>query len=180
MMEIIHCKRAINGFILIEIDTIENAQKVVREWDGKKYFNQEHGKDTFAQILENARAKAIIEHVDEAFSDTFVTQEVQKTFGPKVTARRFRNKFGPTHIVLLNFESRDELDKANDTKIPIGNVIFRVRPYEQRPRLIQRYNCNKFNHIARNCSARTRTCAYCCHIALTNSPTKSTIALKTF
>ena len=162
MMEIIHCKRAINGFILIELDTVENAQRVVKEWDGKRYFNQGQSKDTFAQILENARAKAIIEHVDEAFSDTFLAQEVQKTFGPKVTARRFRNKSGPTHVVMLSFESKGELEKAMDTKIPIGNVIFRARSYEQRARTIQCYNCNRFNHIARNCTASSRTCAYCC------------------
>ena len=161
MMEIIHCKRAINGFILIEVDSVENAKKVVNEWDGKRFFNKDQDKETYAQILENARAKAIIEHVDESFNDAFITQEVQKVFGPKTMARRFRNKSGPTHVVLLTFDSKEDLDKATNVRIPIGNVIFRARPYELRPRLIQCYNCNKFNHIARNCTAMSRTCSFC-------------------
>ena len=162
MMEIIHCKRAINGFILIEVDNVVNAQKVVTDWDGKRYFNNDQNKETFVQILENARAKVIIEHVDESLSDNFITEEVQKVFGPKTTARRFRKKSGPTHVVLLTFDNKEDLVKAANVRIPIGNTIFRARPYEIRPRVIQCYQCNKFNHIARNCTATARICAFCC------------------
>ena len=161
MMEIVHCKRAINGFILIEVDTVENARKVVHGWDGKKYFNKGQSRDTYVQILENARAKAIIEHVDESLSDDFITHEILKVFGPKTTARRFMKKNVPTHVVLLTFDDKSDLEKSVNIRIPIGNTIFRARPYEIKPRLIQCYQCNKFNHIARNCAATTRTCAYC-------------------
>ena len=159
-MEIIHCKRAINGFILIEVDSSENARKVVQSWDGSKFFHSGIGSNTYAHLLEDARAKAIIEDVDKDLSDEFLTQELQKMF-PKASAKRLKNKFGPTHVVLLVFSSKAEMEKASSERITIGNTIYRTRPYEIKKRLIQCYQCFSFNHIARNCT-KARVCPFCC------------------
>ena len=161
-MEIVHCKRAINGFILVEVDTAENAKKVVTSWDGSKFFKcgSESSDNTYAQILEDARAKSIIEDVDKELTDEFLTKELEKTF-PNASAKRFKNKYGPTHVVLLTFASKADQEKASKDKILIGNAIFRTKPYETRKRLTQCYQCFSFNHIARNCQ-KARVCPYCC------------------
>ena len=159
-MEIIHCKRAINGFILVEVDTAENARKVVRDWDGSKFFKIGTGGNTYVHLLEDARAKAIIEDVDKELTDEFLTEEVQKLF-PNASARRFKNKYGPTHVVLLTFTSKADLEKASEERLLIGNTIYRTRTYEVKKKLTQCYKCFSFNHIARNC-AKNRVCPFCC------------------
>ena len=159
-MEIVHCKRTINGFILVEVDTPENAKKVVALWDGSKFFKSREGGNTFAHVLEDARAKAIIEDVDKELNDEFLTQEIQKTF-PNALATRLKNRHGTTHVVLLNFASNSDLEQANKEKILIGNTIYRTKPYQVRKRLTQCYQCFSFNHIARNCT-KVRVCPYCC------------------
>ena len=159
-MEIVHCKRAINGFILVEVDTVENAKRVVSAWDGSKFFKTVEGQDTFAHILEDARAKAILEDVDKELTDDFITQETQKLF-PNASAKRFKNKFGPTHVVLLTFASKTDLEKASQERLLIGDTIYRTKPYEVKRKLTQCYKCFSFNHIARNC-VKERVCPFCC------------------
>ena len=160
-MEIVHCKKSMNGFVLIEVDTPENAKQVVMKWEGTKYFNTAMDKDnpTEAFLLEDVRAKAVIEDVDKDLSDEEMTTSIQTQF-PRAKARRFINKYGPTHCVLITFNSKEDLERAKNSRIHISDITFRVRPYEARKTLVQCYNCYGFRHIAAHCRKKT-TCPYC-------------------
>lgn len=158
-MEIIHCKRAINGFILVEVDTPEIAKNVIQNWKGSEFFNNGTGGDTYVHLLEDVRAKAIIQDVDKDLTEEFMTKEIQNNY-PNATTKRLRNKSGPTHVVLLTFSSKADMERAQNEKLAIGNTIYRTRPYEVRRKLIQCYQCYSFNHIARNCT-KPRVCPFC-------------------
>lgn len=164
-MEIVHCKKSMNGFILIELDTPENAKLVVENWEGHKFFNTTLDKDhpTAATLLQDVRAKAVIDDVDKDFTDEEMTENLQTQF-PQAKARRFINKHGPTHCVLLSFKCKEDLERAKDSRAVICDIPFRIRPYETRKTLIQCYNCYGFRHIAAHCRKK-KTCPYCtqCH-----------------
>ena len=158
-IEIIHCKRTVNGFILIELDTLENAEKVVANWVASRFFVDGNGPPTFVDLLQNARAKAIVTDVDNNLTNEEVTTYIRADF-PNATARRFVNGRGPTHVVLVSFNSNEDLQKALGSRICIGDVIHRFQVYDVRPRVIQCYNCYQYNHIGRNCN-RKMTCPVC-------------------
>lgn len=160
-MEIVHCKKSMNGFVLIELDTYENAKQVVEKWEGSKFFNTSMDKHnpTEVNLLEDVRAKAVIEDVDKDFTDVEITANLQEQF-PLAKARRFINKHGPTHCVLLTFKSKEDLEKACNSRVLISDIPFRLRPYETRKIVVQCYNCYGFRHIATHCRKR-KTCPYC-------------------
>ena len=160
-MGITHCKRSMNGYILIEVDTVENAQEVVTKWDGKKFFvhNGPNAKDTSAIILEDARAKAVMEDVDKDILDEEITEQLRKDF-KGASARRFINRNGPTFSVLVTFSSKAELERAQRDHVYVNNMHFHLRPYTSRPRIIQCFNCNRFGHIVGTCE-RAICCAVC-------------------
>ena len=160
-MEIIHCKKSMNGFVLIELDTSDDAKKVIEQWKGDIFFNTSFNKEqpTEVTLLEDARAKAVIEDVDKDFTDDEITENIQQQF-PHARARRFINKYGPTHCVLLTFKSKQDLDKANNSKVVIFDIPFRVRAYESRRTIVQCYNCYGFKHIAAHCRKK-KVCPYC-------------------
>ena len=160
-MEIVHCKRSMNGFVLIEVDTPANAKQVVAKWDGNKFFNTALDIDnpTVAILLEDVRAKAVIVDVDKDFSDEEITANIQSVF-PSAKARRYINKHGPTHCVLLTFNTKNDLDKAFDSRVVINDIPFKVRPYEARRTPVQCFNCYGYRHIASHCR-RKQICPYC-------------------
>ena len=162
-MEITHCKRSMNGFILIEVDSAVNARNVVKGWDSEKFFvdqsSKSANKSTSAIVLEDARAKAVIMDVDKDLSDDEMTKELVKVY-PSSFARRFKNSNGPTFSVLITFGTKEDLQNAEMNHIFINDMRFRLRPYTSKPRVIQCYNCNKFKHIAPICSGK-QVCAFC-------------------
>ena len=161
-MEITHCKRSMNGYVLVEVDTVENAKKVVAEWKSSTFFvdgNSKEKKETTAVLLEDARAKAVIMDVDKDLSDEDITRELRKDYA-KSSARRFKNARGPTYSVLLTFNSKEDLLRAERSPISIFQMRFRIRPYTNRPRIIQCFKCNKFGHIAPTCR-HERSCTFC-------------------
>lgn len=79
-MEITHCKRSMNCFILIEVDSAASARKVVKDWDREQFFLDQTSKSvnkaTTAVVLEDARAKVVIVDVDKDLTDEEMTKEL--------------------------------------------------------------------------------------------------------
>lgn len=160
-MEIVHCKRTMNGFILVEVDTAENAQEVVDNWKGT-YFadgNSKGMKITTAVLLQDARAKAVIRDVEKNLTDQEMTDALQEDY-PGAAAKRLSNKNGLTYSVLISFKSKADLMRAQLNHVFIYNMCFRTQDYNSRPRIIQCFSCNRFGHIAPTCN-RKRSCAFC-------------------
>ena len=162
-MLIKHCKRTMNGFILIEVDTVENAKNDVSTWDPEKHFSFKdkdgNARKTSAVLLEDARAKGVIADVDKELTDEEMTKDLQVTYS-KATAKRFRNKIGPTYSVLLTFNSNEDLEHGIANNVTVCDIPFRVRVYESKKRVLQCYKCNGFKHVASVCS-KEQVCAFC-------------------
>ena len=162
-MEIIHCKRTMNGFILIEVDTVEHAKDVVDGWDPEEHFASKDAdgkvRPTSAVLLEDAQAKAVIDDVDKDLTDAEMTEYLQVDFA-KAVARRFINRNGPTYSVLITFKSNSDLEEAKTNNVIICDIPFRVKPYQNKKRVIQCFNCNGFKHVAAVCN-KDRACAFC-------------------
>ena len=168
-VRIVHSKGIRRGALLIELDSKDAAEEIVKKWK-PQCFSEDEGvlNKTTATLLKNKNCRCIITDVDTDHSDEFIRDELANTLNinaqekETITVRRFVTKEEKRlFTVMVTFSKYSHYEKALEhEQMLIGRSYCPIRKYTPKPYVIQCFNCYQFDHQSAWCSRR-KACPYC-------------------
>ena len=158
-MKIKSCFSTSKGSLFIELTSETDANKVIRDWKGT-YFSIDANSPTVATLLVDKGAQGIMKSVPLDLSNEDIDAHLQEKF-PGSKARRFENRNGKLFTVLITFANRDQLLQAINDDVAVGYMYFDVTKFIPKKSLTRCYNCLRFDHVAKWCKHREKTCKHC-------------------
>ena len=161
----------------MELTNESDAKFVKSNWC-PSYFSTPDGKEnTRVRFLNEAsdsvrkgeQYTGVIKHVEKyqdqsKVTDSYIEEELKENFPVPCKARRFIKKVNgrdiPLNTVKICFSNEEQYEKAMTTGVYIGRCHFKVEELQSKPRIMQCFRCNKFDHPIFQCTEKIR-CRYC-------------------
>ena len=157
------------GSVLIELSSTMDAEEVCSKWEST-FFSKEGTRDnsklsqkgTSCQILKNANRSVLIKKVPLDIDTDNLKDFLSEAYSYKISSvLRFKTRAGNLlQTIKIDFETVADQEKCLKEGIKYQHQSFLVEKYQIRKRVIQCYNCWRFNHIANLCPNRT-VCLMC-------------------
>ena len=78
-----------------------------------------------------------------------------------VTVRRFMKGTQKMSTIMITFGCKEDLEQALRNGVTVGNSPEDVHLYKPTPKVVQCFNCYKFDHTKAWCPRRTKCCQFC-------------------
>ena len=115
---------------------------------------------TSIKLLSSKLVSGLVKGVSLDINEQTIQHSIDNTY-PGVKVTRFIKKDGTKlHTVRLDFENADHLDLVLEKGIYVSHSHFTVEKFMPKKKVIQCFNCKKFNHPAKWCKYK-HVCTYC-------------------
>ena len=104
--------------------------------------------------------KVVAIGVHQSISDEEIIQELGKSNVKVNKVQRLKFKGSPTQKVVVEFDQEQDMKIALFNGIFFGRIRIRCEPFRPAPSITQCYQCQGFNHIAKDCKSQVK-CMRC-------------------
>ena len=104
--------------------------------------------------------KVVAIGVHQSISDEEIIQELGKSNVKVNKVQRLKFKGNPTQKVVVEFDQEQDMKIALFNGIFFGRIRIRCEPFRFAPSITQCYQCQGFNHIAKDCKSQVK-CMRC-------------------
>ena len=104
--------------------------------------------------------KVVAIGVHQSISDEEIIQELGKSNVKVNKVQRLKFKGNPTQKVVVEFDQEQDMKIALFNGIFFGRIRIRCEPFRPAPSITQCYQCQGFNHIAKDCKSQDK-CMRC-------------------
>ena len=98
--------------------------------------------------------------VHQSISDEEIIQELGKSNVKVNKVQRLKFKGNPTQKVVVEFDQEQDMKIALFNGIFFGRIRIRCEPFRPAPSITQCYQCQGFNHVAKDCKSQVK-CMRC-------------------
>lgn len=147
--------RSRNGKIFVQLSDTDKVAEVVNAWDINNF-----GGSTTSQSQPPQKKFGILKGVPFDILDEEIKTTLTNAGYNNTEIKRIQRNGKPTRAIKVQFDNTTDLEKAINNNITIDNLIIRVEEMSMQPRVIQCFNCFRFNHIQDRCRS-SKTCPTC-------------------
>ena len=104
--------------------------------------------------------KAVAIGVHQSINDEEIVEELAKSNVKVNKVQRLKFKGTPTQKVVLDFDKEQDMRIALFSGIYFGRIRIRCEPFRSTPPVTQCYQCQGFNHVAKDCKSKVQ-CMRC-------------------
>ena len=104
--------------------------------------------------------KAVATGVHQSINDEEIVEELAKSNVKVNKVQRLKFKGTPTQKVVLDFDKEQDMRIALFSGIYFGRIRIRCEPFRSTPPVTQCYQCQGFNHVAKDCKSKVQ-CMRC-------------------
>ena len=104
--------------------------------------------------------KAVAIGVHQSINDKEIIEELAKSNVKVNKVQRLKFKGAPTQKVVLDFDKEQDMRIALFSGIYFGRIRIRCEPFRSTPPVTQCYQCQGFNHVAKDCKSKVQ-CMRC-------------------
>ena len=104
--------------------------------------------------------KAVAVGVHQSISDKEIIEELNKSNVKVNKVTRLKFKGTPTNKVILEFDQEQDMKIALFNGINFGRIRIRCETFRPKPQVTQCYQCQGFNHVAKDCKNEVK-CLRC-------------------
>ena len=104
--------------------------------------------------------KAVAVGVHQSISDKEIIEELNKSNVKVNKVTRLKFKGTPTNKVIIEFDQEQDMKIALFNGIYFGRIRIRCETFRPKPQVTQCYQCQGFNHVAKDCKNQVK-CLRC-------------------
>ena len=104
--------------------------------------------------------KVVAIGVHQSIGDGEIIQELSKSNVKVNKVQRLKFKGSPTQKVVVEFDQEQDMNIALFNGIYFGRIRIRCEPFRPTPPVTQCYQCQGFNHVAKDCKSKVQ-CMRC-------------------
>ena len=139
-----HTRPCVGGSILIEFESKEAADTMIRNWD-KNLFGGNEG----ISKHQPRHTAGLIKQVERLPEEDIIAEI--KEYYPDAHLECFKNNDRFTGTVKITFKDEESLKNAIENKIRINQQIYIPEIFISKPRVIKCNKCQTFGHVAKWC-----------------------------
>ena len=104
--------------------------------------------------------KVVAVGVHQSISDKEIIEEMAKSKVKVNKVQRLKFRGNPTQKVVIEFDQEQDMKIALFNGIYFGRIRIRCEPFRPAPSITQCYQCQGFNHVAKDCKNKVK-CMRC-------------------
>ena len=104
--------------------------------------------------------KVVAIGVHQSITDKEIIEEIAKSNVKVNKVQRLKYKGNPTQKVIIEFDQEQDMKIALFNGIYFGRIRIRCEPFRPAPSITQCYQCQGFNHVAKDCKSKVK-CMRC-------------------
>ena len=104
--------------------------------------------------------KVVAVGVHQSISDKEIIEEMAKSKVKVNKVQRLKFRGNPTQKVVIEFDEEQDMKIALFNGIYFGRIRIRCEPFRPAPSITQCYQCQGFNHVAKDCKSKVK-CMRC-------------------
>ena len=104
--------------------------------------------------------KVVAVGVHQSISDKEIIEEMAKSKVKVNKVQRLKFRGNPTQKVVIEFDQEQDMKIALFNGIYFGRIRIRCEPFRPAPSITQCYQCQGFNHVAKDCKSKVK-CMRC-------------------
>ena len=104
--------------------------------------------------------KVVAVGVHQSISDKEIIEEMAKSKVKVNKVQRLKFRGNPTQKVVIEFDQEQDMKIALFNGIYFGRICIRCEPFRPAPSITQCYQCQGFNHVAKDCKSKVK-CMRC-------------------
>ena len=154
-----------SGTLIIELESKNDVEQVAKGWKSSFFQNVSSVADnepgTSCEIMGDIQnLKVILKNVDLDLSDEQITSELSEQFNGASFKRFINRNKKPLKVGVITLSCHQHLIKLLEGEIFLCNLLMKTEEYIPRRKVIQCYNCKKFDHVQKWCP-HSHSCINC-------------------